>query len=92
MISLIEQELVQRHSGLNASDFMDAVAGAQFLPGAIAVNVALFTGHRSSGAVGALTATIGSCAAFISGDLCHYAPSVGSPTADGTSFPPGATL
>ncbi|NLY29433.1 MAG: chromate transporter [Firmicutes bacterium] len=59
MISLIEQELVQRHKWVEPSDFMDAVAGAQFLPGAIAVNVALFTGHKVRGAVGALTATLG---------------------------------
>ncbi len=59
MISLIEEELVHRHRWVQPEDFMDAVAGAQFLPGAIAVNVALFTGHRVRGAIGALTATLG---------------------------------
>jgi chromate transporter len=59
MISLIEQELVHRHKWVEMQDFMDAVAGAQFLPGAIAVNVALFTGHKIRGAIGALTATLG---------------------------------
>ena len=59
MISLIEQELVHRHRWVQQQDFMDAVAGAQFLPGAIAVNVALFTGHRVRGAIGSLTATLG---------------------------------
>jgi len=59
MISLIEQELVQRQRWIQPSEFLDCVSSVQLIPGAVAINMALFTGHRMRGMAGGLLAAAG---------------------------------
>lgn len=59
MISLIEQELVYRRRWIQPSDFLDSVSSVQLIPGAVAINMALFTGHRIRGLAGGLAAATG---------------------------------
>ena len=59
MISLIEQELVQRQQWIQPSEFLDCVSSVQLIPGAVAINIALFTGHRMRGIAGGLVAATG---------------------------------
>jgi chromate transporter len=59
MISLIEQELVQRQRWIQPSEFLDCVSSVQLIPGAVAINMSLFTGYRMRGTVGGLVAAAG---------------------------------
>ena len=59
MISLIEQELVQRQGWMQAEDFLDCFASVQLIPGAVAINMGLFTGSRMRGTAGGLVAAAG---------------------------------
>ena len=60
MIPLIEREVVYRHKWIDDEDFLDMISIAQSAPGLIAVNVAIFIGHRIAGIKGSIVATIGS--------------------------------
>lgn len=59
MISLIEQELVQRQRWIQPSEFLDCVSSVQLIPGAVAINISLFTGYRMRGTAGGLVAAAG---------------------------------
>lgn len=59
MISLIEQELVHRRRWIQPSHFLDCVSSVQLIPGAVAINMALFTGHSMRGLSGGLAAAAG---------------------------------
>lgn len=59
MISLIEQELVQRRGWMGPQEFLDCFAGIQLIPGAVAINMGLFTGNRMRGPAGGLVAAAG---------------------------------
>jgi len=59
MISLIEQELVQRQGWMQPNDFLECFASVQLIPGAVAINMGLFTGHKMRGAAGGLAAAAG---------------------------------
>ncbi|NMB25223.1 MAG: chromate transporter [Firmicutes bacterium] len=59
MISLIEQELVQRRGWMGPQDFLDCFASVQLIPGAVAINMGLFTGSKMRGAAGGLAAAAG---------------------------------
>lgn len=58
MIPLIEREVV-RNGWINKEDVVDIVALSQSIPGAVAVNMSLFSGHRIAKAKGALVAVLG---------------------------------
>ena len=60
MIPLIEREVVYKHKWIDDEDFLDMISIAQSAPGLIAVNVAIFIGHRIAGIRGSIVATIGS--------------------------------
>ena len=60
MIPLIEREVVYKHKWIDDEDFLDMISIAQSAPGLIAVNVAIFIGHRIAGIKGSIVATIGS--------------------------------
>jgi len=49
MIPLIEKELVDKKHWISEEDFLDEIAVAQSVPGAIAVNTAAITGHKVAG-------------------------------------------
>lgn len=59
MLPLIKCEVVDKRRWLTAETFLDGVAVAQSLPGALAVNSATFVGNRVAGTVGAIVAAFG---------------------------------
>ncbi len=59
MIPLIQKELVEKKHWLDEDEFLDEIAIAQSVPGAIAVNTAAITGHKVKGWAGSLVATLG---------------------------------
>lgn len=59
MLPLIESEFVNRHEVIEADDVYRLFALAQSLPGIIAVNMAVFLGHKLRGVRGALAAAVG---------------------------------
>ncbi len=59
MIPVIEQVFVQEKKQLNSDDILDMIAIMQTMPGMMAVNAAIFVGHKLGGFVGAFVATIG---------------------------------
>lgn len=60
MIPLIEREIVYKNKWLSDEEFMDMISIAQSAPGLIAVNVAIFIGHKVGGLKGSIIATVGS--------------------------------
>jgi chromate transporter len=59
MLPLIKGEVVDKRRWLTAENFLDGVAVAQSLPGALAVNSATFVGNRVAGTSGAIVAAFG---------------------------------
>lgn len=59
MLPLIQQELVVRHEWLSLAQFTDIVALAGIAPGAVAINVATYSGFRLAGLPGAIAAQAG---------------------------------
>ncbi len=59
MISLVEHEAVERSGWLSREEFGDLLSLAQAAPGPIALNMAVFTGYRVRGTLGALVAMSG---------------------------------
>jgi chromate transporter len=59
MLPIIKREVVAGHGWLDDEEFLDALAVAQSLPGAVAVNTAIFIGHKVGGIVGAVIAMLG---------------------------------
>ena len=80
MISLLENELVERKKWLEHDEFMDIVAVAESTPGPIAINCATYVGYKRVGVLGSAFATLGVCMPsfiiiyFISVFLCIDAP------------------
>lgn len=56
---LIQNQVVQVHSWLSQSEFIDLLTISQMTPGPIAVNSATFVGMRIAGMMGAIVATAG---------------------------------
>lgn len=59
MIPLIEREVVENRKWMKLKEITDIFVIAQSVPGAIAINCAIFIGFRKSGYLGAIVATIG---------------------------------
>lgn len=59
MLPLIEREVVSRRKWLGSEDFLDCLAIAQSIPGPMAINTAVFSGHRVRGFAGAVVALLG---------------------------------
>lgn len=59
MIPLIEKEIVNIHKWIPANEFLDIIAISQLTPGPIAINAATFVGHKISGVLGSIAATVG---------------------------------
>lgn len=59
MLPIIKQEAVTRMGWVSDEEFVDALAVAQSLPGAVAVNTSIFIGYKVRGYSGALTAMLG---------------------------------
>lgn len=59
MIPIIKKELVDRKQWLDESHFVDSIAVTQTVPGAVAVNLAVFLGYSMAGVAGSLAAALG---------------------------------
>ena len=59
MISIIENNCVERKQWITHDEMMDITVIAESTPGPIAVNCATFTGYKKAGFIGALAATLG---------------------------------
>jgi len=59
MLPILQREVVEQRGWITERDMMDMYAIGQCLPGLIAVNTAIFTGHRVKGARGGLCAALG---------------------------------
>lgn len=59
MISMIENNCVERKKWITHDEMMDVTVIAESTPGPIAINCATFTGYKKAGFLGALVATIG---------------------------------
>ena len=58
-LPLIQEQIVDTHGWLSATEFMDLITIAEMTPGPIAVNSATFVGTRIAGVGGALVSTLG---------------------------------
>ena len=59
MISLLQNEFVEKQKSISESEFMDVIAIAESTPGPIAINMATYIGHKSKGFLGSLLCTLG---------------------------------
>lgn len=59
MISIIEQNCVDKKKWITHDDMMNITVIAESTPGPIAINCATFVGYRQAGLLGAATATLG---------------------------------
>lgn len=59
MISILEEELVNRKKWITSRDMLEMLVIAESTPGVIAVNTATSVGYRVRGVLGAVIATIG---------------------------------
>lgn len=59
MLSLLENEFVEKKGWLTKEEFLDLVAIAESTPGPIAINSATFIGYKTAGVLGSAFATLG---------------------------------
>ena len=59
MISMIENNCVERKQWISHDEMMNITVIAESTPGPIAINCATFTGYKKAGFIGALAATFG---------------------------------
>lgn len=59
MITLIEREVVNKRKWIKKEDILDVFTIAQTVPGAVAINSAIFIGYRVAGLLGAIFALTG---------------------------------
>lgn len=59
MLSVIENEVVDRRKWIPREDFLDLVVLAQTAPGILAVNISILTGNKIAGRKGAIVSAFG---------------------------------
>jgi chromate transporter len=59
MISVVEQEIVERRKLMRHEDMLDGISLATLLPGPVAVNLVTYVGYRLRGGFGALVSAVG---------------------------------
>ena len=59
MLSLIEDEIVNKKNWLEKEEFVDGMAIAQSTPGVLAVNISLITGYKIAGFLGMFAGMLG---------------------------------
>ncbi|MDD5039201.1 MAG: chromate transporter, partial [Dehalococcoidales bacterium] len=59
MLPLIRNEVVEKKKWISSEDFINGIAVAQSVPGAIAINIANFTGNKVCGDLGSIVAVLG---------------------------------
>lgn len=60
MLSLIEDEIVNKKKWLNQDEFLEGMVIAQSVPGVLAVNISIITGYKIAGFSGMLAGVLGS--------------------------------
>ena len=61
MISLLEEDIVNKHKWLEKEEFIDNLAIAQSLPGIMVANITLLFGYQLAGVAGGVACAIGLC-------------------------------
>ncbi|RKD21590.1 chromate transporter [Caminicella sporogenes DSM 14501] len=59
MIPLIEEEIVNKNKWIDEDEFLDIIAVAQSIPGALAVNTSTYIGYKIFGLKGAIISCLG---------------------------------
>lgn len=59
MIPLIQEEIVNKNEWIEEEEFLDIIALAQSIPGALAINTAAYIGYKKFGLRGAVIACLG---------------------------------
>ena len=59
MLSLLENEFVEKKGWLTKEEFLDMVAIAESTPGPVAINSATFIGYKTAGVIGSVFSTLG---------------------------------
>lgn len=59
MISLIDEECVEKKRWITSEEFLDMTVIAESTPGPVAINCATYAGYRIAGFAGAMAATLG---------------------------------
>lgn len=59
MIALLDHECVEKKRWLTSEELMDVTVIAESTPGPIAINCATYTGYKTAGMKGAVSATLG---------------------------------
>lgn len=59
MISIMEREIVDKHTWLTREEFLDLLAVAQSLPGILAVNISVAVGDKIRGRIGSICSAMG---------------------------------
>lgn len=59
MISVIEEQLVEKYKYITDEDLAEIIAVAESTPGPIAINSATFIGYKRAGVLGSIFATLG---------------------------------
>ena len=59
MISVIENEIVNKKKWLSDQEFVDMLAMVQSLPGPISINSSVYVGYKQKGVLGAIAAAVG---------------------------------
>ncbi|TCO69337.1 chromate transporter [Marinisporobacter balticus] len=59
MIPLIQEEIVEKNKWIEEEEFIDSIALAQSIPGALAINSSTYIGYRLFGLKGALLGCLG---------------------------------
>ena len=72
MLSLIEDEIVNKKKWLDHEEFLDGMAIAQSTPGVLAVNISLITGYKIAGFMGMFAGMLGAVLPFLSQILLAY--------------------
>lgn len=59
VISMIQQEILEKYNVIDKSQFIDMLALSEMTPGPLAINSSTFVGFKSGGIMGAFVATLG---------------------------------
>lgn len=61
MISLLENEFIEKKKWIDKEEFMNMAAIAESTPGPIAINAATYIGYKMAGFAGAIASTVAVC-------------------------------
>jgi chromate transporter len=59
LLPVIENEVVKNHHWLTQDEFLKVLGIVEFVPGAISIKFATYTGYKTAGMLGAVAANVG---------------------------------